>query len=493
MVPNRFNLIEEPWIPVVESGLASLTDIFSNPKYRALGGNPVEKIAITKLLLAIAQATYTPADDDEWDQLSQEEFGKKVLAYLDKWRHKFWLYGDKPFLQVPAMDKATIKPCSELVPQFSTGNTTVLTQSNIARELSDAQKAILVVSIMSFALGGKNIDHNIVLSPGYQKTRSAKIAPSMGYLGYLHSFVTTKYLRETIWINLLSEKNISALPNIKVIGIAPWEQMPAGEDDGIARALKKSYMGRLVPLSRFCLLAQDGGIHYSGGITHLSHKDGYSDPSIAVNYGAKKGPTAIWVDPEKRPWHWLTALLSFLKTTEYECKQLKYATIRAKEHLKEFGIWSGGLKVSSNSGEQYVSGSNDFVESVCHLHSDFFGEPWYEKLSSEVEALEKVSKGVYASTKKYFEKLNESNSNQKADLAKRYFWELAMSKYQQLVELCGEIIQTEKSDKLSEMKNTFVSYAIQAYNLCCPKETARQLDAWAECKPIFSKYLKSSA
>lgn len=65
-----------------------------------------------------------------------------------------------------------------------------------------------------------------------------------------------------------------------------------------------------------------------------------------------------------------------------------------------------------------------------------------------------------------------------------------MNKYQQLVELCGEIIQTQKSDKLIEMKKTFVSYAFQAYNLCCPKETARQLDAWAECSPIFSKYLK---
>lgn len=236
------------------------------------------------------------------------------------------------------------------------------------------------------------------------------------------------------------------------------------------------------------MLAQDGGIHFSGGITHQSHKDGYSDPSIAVNYGAKKAPTAIWVDPEKRPWHWLTALLSFLiqsNTTGFECQQLKYATIRAKEHLKEFGIWSGGLKVSSNAGEQYVSGSNDFVESVCHLHSDFFGEPWYVKFSSEVEALEKVSFGVYASTKRYFEKLNESNANQKADQAKRFFWELAMNKYQQLVELCGEIIQTQKSDKLIEMKKTFVSYAFQAYNLCCPKETARQLDAWAECSPIF--------
>ncbi len=493
MVPNRFNLIEEPWIPVVESGLTSLTDIFGNPKYRALGGNPVEKIAITKLLLAIAQATFTPVDDDKWDQLSQEEFGKNVLAYLEKWRDKFWLYGDEPFLQFPAMGKAIIKHCSELVPQYSTGNKTVLTQSNIARELSDAQKAILVVSMMGFALSGKNIDNSIVLSAGYEKKKSAKIAPSMGFSGYLHSFVTTKYLRETIWINLLSEKNISALPNINVIGTAPWEQMPAGEDDDIAQALKKSYMGRLVPLSRFCMLAQDGGIHFSGGITHQSHKDGYSDPSIAVNYGAKKAPTAIWVDPEKRPWHWLTALLSFLiqsNTTGFECQQLKYATIRAKEHLKEFGIWSGGLKVSSNAGEQYVSGSNDFVESVCHLHSDFFGEPWYVKFSSEVEALEKVSFGVYASTKRYFEKLNESNANQKADQAKRFFWELAMNKYQQLVELCGEIIQTQKSDKLIEMKKTFVSYAFQAYNLCCPKETARQLDAWAECSPIFSKYLK---
>ena len=496
MVSNRFNLIEEPWIPVVELGLASLKDIFGNPKYRALGGNPVEKIAITKLLLAIAQATYTPADDDEWDQLSQEEFGKKVLAYLDKRRHKFWLYGDKPFLQVPAIGKASIKPCSELVPQFSTGNTTVLTQSNIARELSDAQKAILVVSMMGFALSSKNTDNSIVLSPRYKKSKSAKIAPSMGYYGYLHSFVTTKYLRETIWINLLSKKDISALPNINVIGTAPWEQMPTGEDDDIAQALKESYMGRLVPLSRFCLLAQDGGIHFSDGITHQSHKDGYSDPSIAVKYNAKKEPVAIWVDPEKRPWHELTALLSFLiqsNPTGCECKQLKYATIRAKEHLKEFGIWSGGLKVSSKIGEQYVAGSNDFVESVCHLDSDFFGESWYEKLSSEVEALEKLSSVVFASTKKYFEKLNESNANQKAEQAKRFFWELAMSEYQQLVDLCGEIIKTGKAEQLIKMKNKFLNYANQAYNLCCSKETARQLDAWAECRPIFSKYLKSSA
>lgn len=40
---NRFNLIDEPRIAVVDVGLVSLTDIFSQPELRALGGNPVEK------------------------------------------------------------------------------------------------------------------------------------------------------------------------------------------------------------------------------------------------------------------------------------------------------------------------------------------------------------------------------------------------------------------------------------------------------------------
>ena len=63
---NRFNLIEEPWIPFVDVGLVSLRQIFTHSGYRALGGNPVQKIALTKLLLAIAQAAATPADDEAW-------------------------------------------------------------------------------------------------------------------------------------------------------------------------------------------------------------------------------------------------------------------------------------------------------------------------------------------------------------------------------------------------------------------------------------------
>ena len=33
----------------------------------------------------------------------------------------------------------------------------------------------------------------------------------------------------------------------------------------------------------------------------------------------------------------------------------------------------------------------------------------------------------------------------------------------------------------------------QAYDHFCPKETARQLDAWAKCRPNNSKYLTQEA
>ena len=38
---NRFNLVDEPWIPVADVGRVSLRQVFANPSYRSLGGNPV--------------------------------------------------------------------------------------------------------------------------------------------------------------------------------------------------------------------------------------------------------------------------------------------------------------------------------------------------------------------------------------------------------------------------------------------------------------------
>ena len=275
---DRFNLIDEPWIPVTGIGLVSLKALFSNPEYRALGGNPVQKIAMTKLLLAIAQSAYTPEDNDAWAALKPEGLATKCLVYLNKWHDSFYLYGDKPFLQMPAIKAAAIQSFGAVLAEVSTGNTTVLTQSQVEKTLTDADKALLLVQLMGFALGGKKTDNTIVLSVGYQdktnekgKPATGKPSGSIGFLGFLHSFLQGESITENLWLNLFSHEQIVGMGIYpKGLGVAPWELMPTGESCIVAEALKSSLMGRLVPVSRFCLIAESG-LHYSEGILHAGY------------------------------------------------------------------------------------------------------------------------------------------------------------------------------------------------------------------------------
>lgn len=152
---NRFNLIDEPWIPVVDVGRVSLKQLFSDPQLRALGGNSIQKIALMKLLQAICQAAVTPENDTQWRELGVDGLCYAALNYLEKWRDRFWLYGERPFLQMPAVVRAEVKPFGTVLPEVSTGNTTVLTQSQREKPMSDADKALLLVVQMSMALGVK--------------------------------------------------------------------------------------------------------------------------------------------------------------------------------------------------------------------------------------------------------------------------------------------------------------------------------------------------
>ena len=98
---NKFNLVDEPWIPVAGKGLVSLAGVFSDPSLSALGGNPVQKIALTKLLLAIAQAAYTPKDDEDWKNLGAVGMAKKALAYLTEKKRCFGCMERNRFCRCP--------------------------------------------------------------------------------------------------------------------------------------------------------------------------------------------------------------------------------------------------------------------------------------------------------------------------------------------------------------------------------------------------------
>lgn len=496
---NRFNLVDEPWIPVADVGRVSLRQVFANPSYRSLGGNPVQKIALMKLLLAIAQAAQTPADELQWQALGAEGLAQRCLDYLQQWHERFYLYGEQPFLQMPAIAAAAVQSYGAVLPEVSSGNTTVLSQIQVQRPLDDAQKAMLLVSLMAFALAGKKTDNSVALSAGYQgkrndkgKPSSSKPGPAVAHMGLLHSFLLGDNLQQSLWLNLLTARQIEQA-NIfaQGIGTAPWEQMPEGEDCSVAQRLKQSLQGRLVPLCRFCLLT-DNGLHYSEGLAHAGYKEGIADPTVAINYSGKE-PKALWVDPEKRPWRELTSLLGFFEQSAsqgFQSMQLRAGLDRARDVTDTFAIWSGGLRVSSNAGEQYVSGSDDSVESVVWLHSSTLGEPWFAQLKAEMDGLDALAKHLYGRVMGFFKEQKVDGSKLAAQ-ASHLFWQLSERNFQELVDSCNP--DEQGLLQRLRLRKIFAGYVQQAYDQFCPKESARQLDAWAKCRPNNSKYLQQEA
>lgn len=488
---NRFNLIDEPWIPVVNVGNVSLKQLFIHSEYRALGGNPVQKIALTKLLLAIAQAAYTPNDDTDWAKLSAAGMAQKCLDYLGQWYDRFWLYGEEPFLQMPPIAVAQKQSYGAVLPEISTGNTTVLLDSQKERQLSDAEKALLIVCLMGFGLGGKKTDNSAVLTPGYQGKFNEKNKPSTGkpgtsvsYFGLLHNFLSGENLQQTLWLNLFTSNQLQQIAIYPDgLGIAPWENMPKGEGCEAARSLQRSLMGRLIPFSRFCLLAEDG-LHYSEGIQHPGYKEGVVDPTVSVSFSDKNNKV-IWCDPEKRPWRYLTALLSFISSggnENFDCYQIRYGLARARDCIEKIGIWSGGMRVSGNAGEQFLSGSDDFVESQIILKTNSLGEVWYQALVSEMNGLNQLSKVIYSATMGFF-KDQQSDGKKQAEKSSSLYWQLCEHYFHPLVNACGDAAQVK------EIRKKIAACVDKAYNTFCARGTARQFEAWAGNRPKLNSYL----
>lgn len=496
---NRFNLIDEPWIPVADHGRASLRDIFTRSDYQSLGGNPIQKIAVFKLLLAIAQAAATPKNESEWRALGAQGLAERCLAYLDKWHDRFYLYGERPFLQVPAIITARVLSFGAFLPEISTGNTTVLMHSQVEQKLSDAEQALLVLLQMGFALSGKKTDNSIVLSSDYSgkrndkgKPSTGKPGPSVAHMGLLHSFVMAKNIRDSVWLNLFSEQEIAKTGIFTLgVGVAPWENMPTGEACPVAVNLKQSYLGRLIPFCRFCLLTA-GGMHYSEGLAHAGYKEGIQDFSVAIN-SAGKEPKALWSDPDKRPWRELTSLLGFLEQTGsqgFQSWQIRFGLEKATELQATFSIWSGGLRVSSNAGEQYVSGTDDAVESQIWLNSELLGQNWFAQLKQEMTELNLLAKALYGRVLGYFKELTTEGKNI-AVQATNMFWQLCERDFQHLVNNCEYSEETNKNRR--QLRRKFAVYQHQAYDHFCHNETARQIDAWAKNRPNNYQYITKEA
>lgn len=514
---RRFNLIDEPWLPIVDVGRVSLREVFSNSSYRALGGNPVQKIALMKLLLAIAQAACTPEDEPQWEALGTDGLARHCLAHLERWHDRFFLYGDQPFLQMPAIEKLiaertrkrllTAKTPGKIVEIEATGrpknygagfypdlpseNNTEFSYTMSARELSDADKALFLVSLMNFAFGGKRVESDLVSLGGdaLGNRYTAPAGPSLGgWAGQLHCFPLADSVLGSLWVNLLTRSDIQGLNYWSEVGTPLWEKMPASESDDVANAYRSTYLASLLALSRFVLL-KDDGLFYLDGIRYPKVSDGWMESSLLVD--KTQNPFKVkYVDPERRPWRELEAMLAYnvLGTSKgFECIALKVGVSRLAEKFGFFSIWSGGIKVSSNSGDQSVKQSDDFVESQVWMHSDLLGQTEFAQLQAEMAVLEDLAKVVYGCVAAYYKAL-KVDGKQTAQEAVHRFWQMCERDVQSLLDHCSN--GEEHRAVRQKLRSGFMGYALRIFDQLCPQETARQLEAWAKSRPRLGKYLK---
>ncbi len=477
---NRFNLIDEPWIPAAGLGRVSLRRLFTEPFPVTLGGTALPKIALLKFLPALCQVAATPTDDREWLTLGPYGLAKRCLEYLEQQYDAFWLYGEKPFLQIKACSKAELKPYGMLMPHIATGNTPVLSHQQLEPDLDDADKALLLIEQMSLCFGGKKPSQKLVLTPGYEKKASARPGPALCHMGLLHSFLLGRSLPETLWLNLLTREDIADQKQWENgLGVPPWEQLPQGEDCPAARALKSSLMGRLVPLARFCLL-EDKGLRFTEGIIHPDYQTGMADPSTAMD-ASKAKIRMLWTDPEKRPWRQLPALLSFLdaeKNTGFYCLGLKKGISRVKDsNVTEFGIWCGGVRVSSNAGEQYLTGTDDELESEFWLETMAMNQIWFRAFEDMMGKLEKYSQILYVAVSGYGKGMGMDGKNHAAQAA-GLFWQAVEPLFPVIIEVC------EDEDKRTAQLRICASLVSHIYDQSCAHGTPRQFEHWIRHRPF---------
>ncbi len=480
---NYYNLIDEKWIPVLEYGRISLRDVFSSDCYENIDGNPIQQISLLKLFFAIAQASTSLKAERDVRELGTKGLSDRCLKYLDDHYGDFYLYGSKPFLQMPALrglEKSVIQPLYfDYQPDLASENDTILKESQKGKMLTDAEKAVFIISLMNYAPGGKRVSNTPALSLGYKKSSSAKAGPSLGaWHGYLMSMIRGKSIRETVFLNFFPddvlEKIQSGLSEYKT---APWEVMPKGEDDEIARNIKKSVFAWYVSVCRFVLLDEDG-IRYSEGLIYSGKvKNGWYEPHISIN---KKDLTTKYCDVFKAPWREFESLIAVVFNSaenSFECSAIKFFIDRARELTDSFSIWSGGLQIRDVAGDQSVKQEDDYVESYVELESELFDDDFYLHLVNEMAFINERSECLRFHITGYNKAFSSNSKN--VQKAMYDYWWICGNLFNRIVKHC----QCQELDSLNSVNDTINESVIKIYDSYCPRDTVRQLTEWVKNRP----------
>lgn len=493
------NLVTDPWIPVLhKSGdrrLASLIDVFTEGRdYSDLAVRPHERIALMRMLIAIAQSALDgPKDIDEWDR-ALDHLPDAATQYLRQWKDAFDLFhAERPFLQLTKLtkppkkgkesDEEAVTSVSKLDFALATGNNTTLfdhgANAHDSRRFPTTALPLMLLTYQCFSPGGLIAQ----LQWGTHVTsKSSKHAPcTPGSM--LHTFVRRPTVLESLHANLLTHADVSEHWSVDGWGKPVWEWIPQSwNDEEAIRNATRSYIGRLVPLARFVALKPDGVFMLLGnGFDYLSYPDISAESSATVVLKKDGESRALLGAGEKEIWRELSALIVRRKQNAIGGP----LTLRNIPEDVAFDIWVGAFLTSKASIE-------DTVESVLHVPAAMQRQTGRGAYDKEVKHAEAVANRLGWAVETWREhedggwrgrvetggwKIKEKLRG----IATKYFW-TSVEKLRPLllahIETLGTTAEVVEQSQ-SRWRKAVWAAAFDAYRLSCSQETPRQIRAYA--------------
>ena len=495
---NAYNLVDEPWIPVLmqsgENRSVSLGDIFADTdgQIADLALNPYERVAVFRLLLCIAQAATEMQSERDWFE-AKETIGPASAKYLEKWHDRFYLFGRHAFLQVDCLVKGrTIPDTSRLIlhsahhfgsPLFSRE---IDTQSTTP--LSLAFLAISLLTYLNFSASGGT---PICIWKGIPTRQVGAAASPCRSQSKLFTFLLGPTLLETVWMNLLTAKQMAALSVKK--GRPCWEfffdecnsveedaQYWLGPVDKTPRQAKEpTLLGVLVPLSRFIKLENnDRKCLICEGFSYTIRRDPF-----ATYYGKQEKNGAEQIVPlrvnmNRMPWRDLASILELGidKGGAVVLDHLATLSPRLDANVT-FSIWTGGMCSDADRDKDMSIGEWRFTRRMSALRKQALSDYQAAIKIAEIQRDHLISAAIAYSESMKMSKVEKGKREiyRPTDIAETAYWDiLAQPENQRIVQDVGS--ETYRDD----WKTATRKAAEEAYRRACPAMNARQMEAFAQ-------------
>jgi CRISPR system Cascade subunit CasA len=504
------NLAADKWIPVVgldgQQHAVSLTTAFTEgDRIADLAARPPERIALMRLLLCVAHAALDPTgkdprprDQDDWYDC-RDELAMKAGAYMQRWTSAFELLdGDARFLQVQKLVPAIARQGGKNRKSDSGGagedegksvdkldiflaagtNTTLFDNAGGSeRSFTAPRLAMMLLTFQSFSVSGPL---GLALWNGVETLGKSPKNPTKTYTSHavcasgnaLHAFVRRPTLIETIHANLINYDDFAqhAGPSGSW-GRPVWEATPA--KPAPVPALTRNYLGRLVPLCRAVHLDDNGRtMVLANGLDYPAFDEVFPEPSTTVVVNDKGERKTLSAQVDKALWRQLGAVTVLWRGGNVGGP----LALRNVLDIDAFDLWVGGLIAAGNA--KIV----DSVESVFrHVPVELTTDTGQQRYNEGVKTAEHIRSRLGRAVAKYRRLLKdeiELGEGRKRGLKLKpkvavHYWTAVENHVPKLLDLVRDF----RPEVQKAWNHAVFVAALDAYDIACPHETARQMKA----------------